>query len=71
MAALTKYDVPTGTAWQTASGAIVQIYRQGTGGWFWHCGGCLDKGSQSLRESDPRMLGLAQDHAQGCSAIQL
>ncbi|MFI0901810.1 hypothetical protein [Streptomyces sp. NPDC020983] len=63
---------PTGTAWRTASGQLVQIYRQGTGGWGWGCGGCLDNGDYSLSgEKDPQMLGGAQAHANGCSAIQV
>lgn len=62
---------PTGTAWRTASGQLVQIYRQGTGGWGWGCGGCLTDGDYSLNEKEPRLFDGAQTHANACSAIQV
>lgn len=63
--------VPTGTAWKTASGELVQIYRQGTGGWIWGCGGCLEQGYPTLTEQAAWLHGAAQEHAKDCSAIQV
>jgi hypothetical protein len=62
---------PTGTAWRTASGQLVQIYRQGTGGWGWGCNGCLNHGDYSLNEKAPELFTGGQAHANACSAIQV
>jgi hypothetical protein len=62
---------PTGTAWKTASGELVQIYRDGTGGWVWGCGGCLKQGYPTVVAQSAPLYEAAQEHAHGCSAIQV
>jgi hypothetical protein len=62
---------PTGTAWKTASGELVQIYRQGTSRWVWGCGGCLNSGLPDATEMSRDLYKSAQEHAHACSAIQV
>jgi hypothetical protein len=63
--------IPTDTAWRTASGELVQVYRQGVGGWIWACGGCLKQGYRFLVEQSASPHEEAQEHAKSCSAIQV
>ncbi|MFJ4412585.1 hypothetical protein [Streptomyces sp. NPDC088910] len=66
-----EFGTPTGTAWRTASGQLVQIY--GNGDFRWACDGCLSYSNPPISSASELqgMFNRAADHAARCAAIQV